>query len=67
MKQNKISDDYGAKIKFWVSNLRVYPLPKITNLPVFKSKKFNSYEEMNQWKRELLAEIAKIGGIKWTK
>jgi hypothetical protein len=62
----KISDDYSAKISLWIKNKKVYPLPRMEGIPVFKSKKFNSYEEMNQWKKELLEEIARRGGVKWT-
>lgn len=63
----KITDDYKAKIKLWVAHPVVMPLPKPDNLPYFGHKRFNSYEEMNAWKKEYRAEIAKAGGIKWTK
>jgi hypothetical protein len=63
----KISDDYDAKIALWARESRVYPLPKMINLPAFKSRKFRSYEEFNAWKRQYLEEIAAAGGVKWTK
>jgi hypothetical protein len=62
----KVSDDYSAKIALWIKNAKVHPLPKMEGLPLFRSKKFNSYEEMNPWKKELLQKIAKQGGVKWT-
>ena len=55
----KISDDYNAKFEFWTRNPKPQlgiPEPK---LPKFAPKRFSSYEEMNQWKRELLDEIAR--------
>ena len=61
----KISDDYSAKIALWIKNKKVYPLPKMEGFPSFKSKKFNSYEEMNQWKEQMFGKVAKQGGVKW--
>jgi len=63
----KYTDDYLAKYKIWARNPRVFPLPKFSGLPPLKAKKFNSYEEYNTWKREYLLEIARQGGVKWTK
>ena len=62
----KYSDDYHAKLRLWAAEARVYPLPKMTGLPRFRSRKFSSYEEMNAWKRELIMEIARQGGVRWT-
>ena len=63
----KYTDNYDAKFEIWAREKRVVPLPQISNIPRFGAKKFSSYEEMNAWKDELLAEIAKAGGAKWTK
>lgn len=63
----KTSDDYNAKLDLWAREGRVYPLPKIANLPRFGSKSFSSYEEMNAWKKELLDTLARQGGAQWTK
>jgi hypothetical protein len=63
----KISDDYEAKLTIWARESRVYALPKVTGLPSFGSKRFRSYEEMNAWKRDYLAEIARRGGVQWTR
>jgi len=62
----KISDDYAAKVRLWAASPRVRPIPRLSNLPRFGSKKFNSYDEMNAWKRQLLKEIAANGGCRWT-
>jgi hypothetical protein len=54
----KISDDYKAKFEFWAKDRKPQPDFPPPLLPKFKSKRFSSYEEMNQWKRELLGQIA---------
>jgi hypothetical protein len=61
------TDDYLAKCKIWAANPRVHPLPKFQALPPFKSKKFDTYDEYNAWKREYLMEIARNGGEQWLK
>lgn len=63
----KFTDDYTAKFTIWARENRVVSLPRITNLPKFKSRKFNSYEEFNAWKKDLLGQIARAGGVQWTK
>ena len=63
----KISDDYTAKVRIWAASPQVRPIPKPLNLPRFRSKKFDSYDEMNAWKRQLLKEIAANGGVRWKK
>jgi len=53
----KISDDYNAKFVFWTKNPKPQfgiPDPKV---PKFSAKRFSSYKEMNDWKRELLDQI----------
>ena len=55
----KITDDYKAKIKLWAANPQVVPDMPPKNMPRFKSKKFSSYAEMNEWKKSLLREFAK--------
>jgi len=59
-------DSLQAKLRMWAENPRVVAMPRITNLPKFSKKSFRSYEEMNEWKRSLLLELAKAGGAKWT-
>jgi hypothetical protein len=55
----KITDDYNAKIKLWAPNLRVAAAPPAPRLPDFKSRRFSSHAEMNEWKRSLLLELAR--------
>jgi hypothetical protein len=47
----KTTDDYYAKIRYWASRPEVPKLPKATGWPPFRAKKFNTYEGMNDWKR----------------
>ena len=58
-------DDYKAKFAFWAKQPKVHPWRPITNLPHFGHKSFRSCEEMNQWKKELMLELARRGGAKW--
>ena len=63
----KRTDDYAAKYELWAREGRVYPLPKVVGLPHFGSRKFSSHHEMNDWKRSLLDEVARRGGVRWTR
>jgi len=63
----KFSDNYSAKYEIWARQSKVSRLPAVSGIPRFESKKFSSYEELNAWKRSLLAQIAARGGVKWTK
>ena len=63
----KLSDDYKSKYALWARAAQVYALPRFEGIPLFKAKKFSSYDEFNRWKRELLKEIARRGGVTWTK
>ncbi len=58
-------DDYDAKFKIWAENPKVVACPKPENLPEIKARRFDSYEEYNTWKSELILQIARRGGIKW--
>lgn len=60
-------DDYDAKFKIWARNPKVVRCPNPVNLPRFKARRFDSYEEFNAWKNDLLEQMAKQGGIQWTK
>jgi hypothetical protein len=59
-------DDYRAKYAMWASRPRVHRLPGFSGVPRFGVRRFDSYEELNAWKRELLCEIARRGGLTWT-
>ena len=61
----KITDDYQAKLKIWAKESRIYPLPKAVGIPRFTCRRFSSGSEMNAWKKELLAAIARKGGVRW--
>ena len=63
----KITDNPEAKYEIWAGNPKVFPLPKASGMPSFKSVKFNSYQEMNAWKRARLDQIARNSGVRWTK
>lgn len=60
-------DDYNAKFKIWAENPKVVACPRPANLPEIEARRFDSYEEFNEWKAELLDRIASSGGLKWTK
>lgn len=54
----KITDDYNAKYRLWAQNPCVVPAPAATKLPGFKSRRFSSHAEMNEWKRTVLLQLA---------
>ena len=63
----KYTDDYEAKLEIWARESRVVPLPKLEGIPWFKPQKFNSYEEFNRWKDDLILSMAASRDITWTK
>jgi hypothetical protein len=58
----KITDDHEAKYKLWARNPRVMSTPPPVHLPNFKSRRFASHSEMNEWKRSVLKERARLAG-----
>jgi hypothetical protein len=62
-----IKDSYTAKLRLWAAEARVVGFPKATGFPQFGCRRFSSGDEMNRWKKELLAETTRQGGVKWTK
>ena len=62
-----IKDNYQAKYGFWARQPSAGRLPKPVDLPPFPSRKFASYEEFNAWKRSCLIQIARQGGIQWSR
>ena len=56
----KITDDYNAKQRLWAENQRVVPALAAPRLPNFKSRRFSSHAEMNEWKRSLLLQVAQL-------
>ena len=57
-KRMKITDDYTAKQRLWAETPRVVPAPAAPRLPDFKSRRFSSHAEMNEWKRSVLLQLA---------
>jgi hypothetical protein len=55
----RIVDDYNAKLRLWVSNPRVVPLPAGPTLPKFRAQKFRTHAEMNRWKEDLLRQLVR--------
>jgi len=63
----KITDDYSGKLEIWARESKVVRMPRIANLPAFGHRRFNSYAELNAWKKSLLDDLIKQGGAQWTK
>jgi hypothetical protein len=63
----KITDDYSGKLEIWAREGKAVRMPRITNLPPFGHRRFNSYAELNEWKQARLDELLKQGGAQWTK
>jgi len=55
----KITDDYKAKIQIWAADPQVIADSPPPKLPNFRSRKFYSYAEMNEWKVLMLKELAR--------
>jgi len=53
-----IKDSYKAKIKLWLDNPVVMPWSPPKNIPYFGVKRFKTYVEFNEWKRDLIKQIA---------
>jgi len=62
----KITNDYKAKLEIWAAEGRAVPMPRANGFPRFGCRRFSSGAEMNAWKKELLAETARRGGVQWT-
>jgi hypothetical protein len=62
----KSTDDYKAKLEIWARNGQVVRMPRIANLPQFGHKRFNSYDELNAWKKSIRDQLAEKGGAQWT-
>jgi hypothetical protein len=54
-----IVDNYRAKIRFWVANPQVVALPASPPLPKFPPQRFHTHLEMNEWKKQLILQIAR--------
>lgn len=63
----KITDDYKAKLRLWTRNPRVSFARSVPDLPYFGCVRFNSYRDMNEWKKEYIRALARRGWGKWKK
>jgi hypothetical protein len=63
----KVTDNYNAKYAIWAKEQPIMALPKMTLPFKFPPQKFQSYKEMNDWKKKLIIKIAKQGGVIWSK
>ena len=55
----RAKDDYQAKIRLWAANPQVVALPVFPALPKFPPQKFRTHLEMNEWKKQLLLQLAR--------
>lgn len=55
----KITDDYQAKYRLWAANPTVVPARVAPKIPGFKSRRFASHTEMNEWKQSVLQQLEK--------
>lgn len=67
--ENKVivKDNYNAKYEIWAKNGKVTTMPKMILPVAFPPQKFGSYQEMNEWKKNLLVKIAEKGGVTWSR
>ena len=63
----KFTDDLHAKYRIWASQPRVESVSAFPGYPGFRSQRFNSYREFNEWKRLQILALARRGGVRWTK
>ena len=60
----KITDDYNAKYRLWAANPVVAPAAAAVKLPGFKSRRFSSHTELNEWKSSVLRQLAGVAPAK---
>ena len=56
----KVTDDYNAKYRLWAANPVVGPAASAVKLPGFKSRRFSSHAELNEWKSSMLRQLAGV-------
>jgi len=61
----KRTDDYRAKIEMWARQPHVEPLPYGVRIPGLTVKRFSSYAEFNQWKRQQILKLAQLDPKEW--
>jgi hypothetical protein len=60
----KATDDYNAKFRLWAANPTVVPAFAAPKVPGFKSRRFASHAELNEWKASVLRQLAKVAPAK---
>ena len=60
----KIIDDYNAKYRLWAAKPTVMAAPAAVKLPDFKSRRFSSHAELNEWKNSMLRRLAESSSVK---
>lgn len=60
-----MTDDYNAKYRLWAANPTVVPAGPPTRIRNFKSRKFSSHAEMNEWKASVLRQLAQGNTVAW--
>jgi len=55
----KVTGDYKAKLRLWAANPRVIASPASPAIPKFPPQKFRTHSEMNEWKKQLILQIAR--------
>lgn len=63
----KLTGQTDAKTYLWARAPRIVRAPRIANLPRFGRRSFASYAEFNAWKQDLLLELVRRGGARWTR
>jgi hypothetical protein len=61
----KTTDNYNAKLDFWVATRQVPPLPFGVRIPGLTVKRFGSYAEFNAWKEEQILKLAELPPEEW--
>lgn len=54
----KVTDDYNAKYRLWAARPVVVSASEPVRLPGFKSRRFASHAELNEWKASVLRQLA---------
>jgi hypothetical protein len=60
----KVTDDYNAKYRLWAANPTVVPAVAAPKVPGFKSRRFASHAELNDWKASVLRQLAATASVK---
>jgi hypothetical protein len=60
----KVTDDYNAKYRLWAANPTVVPAVATPKVPGFKSRRFASHAELNDWKASVLRQLAAAAPVK---